>query len=857
VTSPFEQNDKANAPLPSVAKEATAKLQNESVTEFEALDKSNSQPAKTQKSSEVLPSPSKVNTAPQNLRDSPPDRPAPTSSPDRAPIVDQKQPLAQEFHNDPAILQSKGIGNFVETSQNQSPSRSDEGVKPSLGDEPGSQRVQDSTLIKVPLQPSLLPESLTAPPRKDAAGSLLITPLDGQGFSESRRADSIDTPVARVKSVEGQPQSSSPQISLGELAARLNQGDTQKPALYSSSSSEPISARTHDGSQSSEKSSLSTSENLRSSVSNETAKPISNSIDQAQHREVAPASPAAQAGVAATEKTVPAALSPTLLGQISNTRDSAHDVPGAAVANAPGSASPDRPVTSDRPKNDVDPRARIDTNSTERQAKGDVGKIETIDARTNKADGSAMSSSASDLVKGNRTETFSTDKAGKTDKVDATKLNDGMKSRAEISNQTKREPLIIPGVITSRTSDSGKGGKGSKTDDSGKSDTTKVDGKKVDGGAAGIKNGGTASDALSGRKNNIKTDKSDEKADQRADTKIAASTSNVISGVAGRIVDSLSTIKDKLIPGAKPNVDSRTEKADGRPEFANHSAQPKPMDASLGIGRDLKPNLPSSTTEFVYNGKKPLSDSREDTLSSKTGGLKQALLQIFGNHPDIAADLKANIFPGPKTVPFENAQGKPGDRQTAKAPDRADKPSDTEVSKKVDPAYLRNQRGDRVPTGNLREELAELKTNPELTKSGADFDIETEGLAGDSTNRQQIVDFTVQLGEIAIGAASVQPSEFFTADDTIEEAGTPAADEDVYDSRYLYYVKEGDTLRSIFDSQLPHEIGNTAAFEYFVKINEQTIRLASVLSADSMSFILQPGTVLKLPTPRQLAQLNQ
>jgi hypothetical protein len=859
MTDNIKQTGKSDAELSPQAKETYQRMYRDADTDMDGLAKTNPKPSPTQKYSEVTSTPAERISVSQSLHD------ANSIEQKDTPVI--MRPAEQQISDigkpAPPPLKMVGMGQSSDAPTVQSSIRETDGVTIIPEVQP-QQRSLDSLLAKAPTQPFLFPESTPGQLAKQSE-SLVITPLQVSSTLEPKRGESVDSANIRTKGYETEPSPSSPaKISLGELAAKLNQADSLKPTVQPFSSSATTNPRTIDGAQSTDRNQpMSVVESAKPSVNNETQRPILNSADQAQHREIAPTNPAAKAVVATTEKTNSAALSPTLLGQISNIRDSAHDTSGAAVANRLGSVSPERPVAPDKPKSDVDPRARIDTNSTERPTKVGAGKIETIDARSarsTKADGSAVPSSGSDLVKSNRTETFSTDKMGKTDKVDATKPHDDIKSRVEISNQAKREPLIIPGVITSRSSDSGKGGKGPKTDDSGKSDSTKVDGKKVDGGAAGIKTGGTTSDAASGRKNNIKTDKSDEKADQHSDTKIAASSSRVISGVAGRIVDSLSTIKDKLIPGAKPNVDSRSEKADGHQEFANHSAQPKPMDASLGIGRDLKPVLPSSKTEFVYNGKKPLADSGEDTLSSKTGGLKQALLQIFGNHPDIATDLKANTFPGPKTVPFENAQSKPGDRQTVKAPDRADKPLDTEVSKKVDAAYLRNQKGDKVPTGNLREELVELKANPELTNFDADFDLETEGLDVDLTNRQQSEDFTVQLGEIANGAASVPASELFTVDDTIEQTieqtDQAASDDDEYDSRYLYYVKEGDTLRSIFDSQLSHQIGNTSAFEYFVKNNEQTVRLASVLSADSMSFVLQPGTVIKLPTPRQIARLK-
>ena len=840
----------------------------------------------SQKSPEVQSFRSKNNQEPQIRQYTPSDlRTAPTPQPERSSTA-EPQVLSHGQPQKPSV-EFKGLGSFNETGKEPAVARADDGNKP-FSEAERLQRSQDFPFAKTPAPQFFLPENLTGQRIKDPDASLVIPPLHTDGYIEPHRGDAADSLVARVKSGDVQPQPSKSQISLGELAAKLNQGDMQKSSSQPSSiAAEAINTKSGEGAQPAQKSSLIPGpEGPRSSGDSETVKPILNSSEQSQHHDILPASPAAQFAPVGSERPLPAtpptlvgsekplpAVSPIVLaGQVSSTRDNVHDASPATIANRAGSILPDRAGASDKLRNDVDQKSRIDTSLPVRSTKIDAGKMETIDARTAKTDGPAVPSSGSDLIKSNRTETQSTDKIGKTDKVDATKRHDDIKNRAEISNKTKLEPLIIPGVITSRTSDSGKGSKGTKADGSGKpdtknpdtknsdtknSDTTKVDSKKVDGGSATIKNGGTASDAVSGRKDNIKIDKSDEKGVQRADTKIAASTSNVISGVAGRIVDGLSNIKDKLIPGAKTKVDSQPEKVDSHPEFANHSAQAKPNDAGLGIVRDLKPLLPSANTEFIYNGKKSLSDAREETLSSKTGGLKQALLQIFGNHPDIALDLKANSFPGPKTVPFEKTPDKPGERQTAKLPNDSSRISDKKTSLDTDAAYLRNQKGDKVPTGDLCEQLAELKSNFDQMKPD---DAEQEGAAEDadvdSINPQQIKDFTVQLGEIAIGAASVPASEFFTTDDTSELTEGSSSRDDEYDSRYLYYVKEGDTLRSIFDSQLAHEIGNESVFEYFVKTNEQTVRLASVLSADSMSFVLRPGTVLKLPTPREIARLQ-
>jgi hypothetical protein len=821
-----------------------------------------------ERSSEVLSAPSKSNSEPEIRQGvSSAQRTASPPSPESSKA---EQQLLSHGQTQKPPVEFKGLGPSTETGKSSALAREDDGNK-SFSEAQSPQRVQDSPLAKTPPQPSFLPESLTGQRPKEPDASLIIPPLRREGYLEPRRGDSTDHPIPRIKPGDAQPQAPVSQISLGDLAKKLNQGDVQKSSSQPPIGSETHSARTNEGTQSIQKGLLVPgTEGPKSSGNNETAKPVLNSIDQSQHHhhEIPPVRTAAQSEPAASEKSLPPASPPLLTGQISSAKDKAHDASPATNANRPGSISPERPDASDKPRNDADQKSRIDTSVTERSTKADVGRAESTDAkRVAKPDGVAVHFSGSDVIKSNRVETQSTDKSGKTDKSDATKPHEDTKHRPEISNQTKREPLIIPGVITSRISDGGKGSKGTKADSSGKSDTknpdtktadsTNGDSKKVDRGTASIKNGGTVSDATSGRKDTIKIDKSDEKSDQRADTNIAASTSNVISGVAGRIADGLSSIKDKLIPGAKTKVDSQTERADGHSEFANHAAQPKPNDAGLGIGRDLKGSLPSPNSEFVYNGKKPLSDSREETLSIKTGGLKQALVHIFGNHPDIALDLKANTFPGPKTVPFENTKSRPDERQNPKGADGADKLPAKKTSKIDEPGFLRNQKGDKVPTGDLHEHLAELKANPDLTKADdAGVKLENKNTEVDLTSRQQITDFTVQLGEIAIGAASVPASEFFTTDDTIEQTATTAADDDVYDSRYLYYVKEGDTLRSIFDSQLPHQIGNAAAFDYFVKTNEQTVRLASVLSADSMSFILQPGTVLKLPTPGQIARLK-
>ncbi|MDR3613430.1 MAG: hypothetical protein P4L53_07680 [Candidatus Obscuribacterales bacterium] len=853
----FELNKNPTSAHSIDAANLSARVNSGGETDLGALDKTSSPANKQQKSSEVpLPSQSNLESKPSQ---SPPAdvRPVPAAPPERSAPVAQ-QPLPHETPGDPAILVPQGIGRPSEALPTQTVPKLSEGLQP-LNAAESPLRDQNSSIAQPPVQKSFLPENLIAQRPKDSDGSLVITPLQEKGYSESRLGNSTVPPIDRTKITEAQPQPSPAKISLGELAAKLNQDDLKQPISQPSSRSEAIDARSNERIQTTEKGlSIPGGDSTRAAVTNETAKTILDSSDHSRRHEIPLVNPVAQAVPSGSEKSLPAVPPPALAGQVSITRDNSQDASAATIANRPGSISPDRPGVSDKLRSDVVQKSRIDTNLTERSSKVDVGKIETIDARTAKTEGAAVSSSAADAIKSNRAETISTDKPNKTDKVDATKPLGDIKTRAEMGNQTKREPLIIPGVITSRTSDSGKGGKGTKADGSGKpdtkstdtktSDTTKIDGKKVDGGIAGVKNGGTASDVVSGKKDHIKVDKSEGKVDQHPDTKIAASASNVISGVAGRIVDGFATIKDKLIPGAKTNVDSRSDKVDGHPEFANHSAQPKPNDANLGIGRDLKILLPSSSGEFIYNGKKPLAESREDTLSSKTGGLKQALVQIFGNRPDIVADLKANTFPGPKTVPFENAQSRAGDRQPPKVPDGADK---------LDHAYLRNQKGDKVPTGNLREQLAELKASSDSTKlHNADTELENDGIEVDSTNRQQIKDFTVQLGEIAKGSVSVPTTEFFTADDTTEEIDQAASDDDEYDSRYLYYVKEGDTLRSIFDSQLPHEIGNESVFEYFVKTNEQTVRLASALSADSMSFALRPGTVLKLPTPRQIAQLK-
>ena len=657
-------------------------------------------------------------------------------------------------------------------------------------------------------QQFFLPESLNGRPSLPNEGSLIIPPIVGEHYDSPKL--SSDAPVARVSQLDAAPQPSPAKMTFGELAAKLNQGEAQHPLSAPLKNLESMPARQADAAL--------TDRTALAPINRDVLRQEPNFAELNSRRDLSAANFTAQP--ASTEATKSSDKNPqtVLQGRISIAGD---------AFSPPNSSRPEiTAVEKDNAayKASSTPEARrVDVASGERPTDVVTSKIDVVDTRTSKTDGAALSKPSSKALKSDRVEAHSTNTTTR-GAIDANKPNDDAKSRAEISNSSRREPLIIPGVITGRTSDT--------------------------------KTPGTASDASASKKDIGKADKTGDKADQHGDTKVASPTSNVISGVAGRIMDGLSNIKGILVPGAKPNAESTTGKTDSRVEHLDHLTQPKPMDATLAIGKDLKTTNPTAGgTEFIINSKKEISDPREETLSSKAGGLKQALQQIFGNHPDINADLKANVFPGPKTVAFENAPSKPGEKPTQVAADNANKSTDAKTVRVDDPSYLRNQKGDKVSTGDLREELADLKSSggtlkPERTAA------EREASQNELKNRQQIKDFTVQLGEIAIVANSVPNSEIFAGHESSLQVDESQSDDEDFDTRYLYYVKEGDTLRSIFDTQIPHEIGNTRSFEYFIKINEQTIRLSSVLAADGMSLVLRVGTVLKLPTPKQLAQLK-
>jgi hypothetical protein len=377
--------------------------------------------------------------------------------------------------------------------------------------------------------------------------------------------------------------------------------------------------------------------------------------------------------------------------------------------------------------------------------------------------------------------------------------------------------------------------------------------------------------------------------------KITPSDKTTPSGKSGPTDTTNLSDKTTITPGRIPPDKTATAantlepgKTDPRVEAAGRliKGQTYKPDIGVVINRHFGGETDGTKTHLIYHGRGKLSDSDGTAAGARpSGGLKAALKQIFGDNrapdnrfvslpgfktlkidssPTRILTPKAASGSGPKTTAyaprtkggdtirlrastsgrsstasFGTASGGSGtvfgnsgtaSSRTAKVSNRPGGETndnlvvkrglisgDLETRRKVarESVYLRNQKGDKIETLSLREQLKQLRAIEDAAKRG--------------------------FGE----------SKSLGATETPRSAG------EEHDERYLYYVQAGDTMRSIFQEQLPDEVGNRQLFDFFIAMNEQNVRLNSALAADGMTLILKPGTVIKLPTPRQISNLNK
>jgi hypothetical protein len=427
---------------------------------------------------------------------------------------------------------------------------------------------------------------------------------------------------------------------------------------------------------------------------------------------------------------------------------------------------------------------------------------------------------------------------------------------------------------------------------------------------------GTPTDRIVPSEKTAPSDKStpsDKAAPSNKTTVITPADKSIPSGKSGPPYSTIPSDKT-VLPGRNPSDKTvastntlEPDKLDPRVEAAARliKGQTYKPDTGVVINRNFGGDAQGTKTHLIYHGKGKLSDSDGTVAGARpSSGLKAALRQIFGDNrpPDNRfvslpgfKTLKIDSSPtkiltqkptsaaGPRTVAFAprnkngdtirlraNASGRPSppSNRSSTAPGKSSPISggsgtsfgrhdgvssestadsndhlvikkglisgDLETRRRVasESVYLRNQKSDKIETLSLREQLKQLKAIEDAAKRGR---VESEAL-------------TIPTNE-------PPPTNQSTNELSDDEDQAHDQDHD-HDSRYLYHVQAGDTLRSIFQEQLPHEAVNRRLFEFFIAMNEQTVRFNSLLSSDGMTLVLKPGTVLKLPTPRQIAKLG-
>jgi hypothetical protein len=225
---------------------------------------------------------------------------------------------------------------------------------------------------------------------------------------------------------------------------------------------------------------------------------------------------------------------------------------------------------------------------------------------------------------------------------------------------------------------------------------------------------------------------------------------------------------------------------------------------------------------------------------------------------------------------------------------------DTRRKISLEGTYLRNQKADKMETASLRQQLAQLKAMEAAAKkaednakagskkdkrdqmrvsifdgNGADADardnsrkkanssaqksIEPEGpaIVMHATDSHQSLSAAKELASASSANPELGSRAAVTASPQDKNQSNTGGTVLQHDRRYIYYVRDGDTMRSIFEEQIPREAGNQPLFEFFVAMNESTVRLNSHLAPDGMTLLLRAGTEINLPTPRQIADLER
>ncbi len=331
------------------------------------------------------------------------------------------------------------------------------------------------------------------------------------------------------------------------------------------------------------------------------------------------------------------------------------------------------------------------------------------------------------------------------------------------------------------------------------------------------------------------------------------------------------------------------------------------------ITRNLDHQQSDTKTHLIYHGRGRLVDT--DTAinhARSSGGLRAVLKNVYGD--DRQTNTKFVSLPGFKTLPIDTTPTRDLTRRTLRSNAIADDgifaprtrtgetvrlgksirrrgeqattdkiivkkgliSGDSETRRKMsrDGIYLRNQKSDKKETLSLRDQLAQLKAMESAARSASTG---PDSLTGREKLQMSIFDESVERRESTRKTPPRKPDNVELVQQVLpgaklvdtalsREESTTTEDEfafsheghdDEHPSRYLYYVREGDTLRSIFQEQIPREAGNQPLFTFFVAMNDETVRLNSELAADGMTLIIRPGTVIKLPTPRQIADLER